>query len=70
MDYALITIKIPIVKKYIQTKKYSLIKDSEEEVLFIKELIHSITNINTSQILYANNLEATVQRIAYNNENL
>ena len=70
MDYALITIKIPIVKKYIQTKKYSLIKDSEEEVLFIKELIHSITNINTSQILYANNLEATVQRIAYDNENL
>ena len=70
LDYAPITIKIPIVKEYIQTKKCSLIKDSEEEVLFIKELIHSITNINTSQILYANNLEATVQRIAYNNENL
>jgi len=70
LDHAPITVKIPIIEEHIQTKKCSLIKDSEEKVLFIKELIHSITNINTSQILCVNDLEATVQRFAYDHENL
>ena len=60
MDHASITVKIPIVEEHIQTKKCFLIKNSKEEVLFIKELIYSITNINVSQILCTNNLEATV----------
>ena len=54
----------------IQTKKYFLIKGSEEEVLFINKLIHSIANTNTSHLLYTNNLETIVQRIAYDIKNL
>ena len=41
---------IPIVEKHVQTKKYSIIKNSDKEHTFIKELTKSLKSINTSDI--------------------
>jgi len=49
-DYAPLTVMISIVEKHVQTKKYSIIKNSDEEHTFIKELTKSLRSINTSDI--------------------
>ena len=65
-DHTSITVNISITEEQVHTKKQSLIKDSEEELLFINKLTHSITNINTASLLYVDNLEAVIQKITYN----
>jgi len=50
-DHIPLTVTIPIVEEYIQTKKQMIIKDSDEEKMLIKELIKSISSINTSDLL-------------------
>ena len=55
-----LTITIPIVEKHINTSKWSIAKDSEEEATFIKGLTSSFRNINTSFILDITSLEWTV----------
>ena len=45
-----ITVVVPIVEEYVQTKKCTIIKDSDKEHTFIKEIIKSIKNINTADI--------------------
>ena len=59
-DHTPITVNISITEEQVHTKKWSLIKDSEEESLFINELTHSITNINTAPLLCMDNLEAVM----------
>ena len=44
-DYAPLIISIPIIEEHIQTKKQIIIKDSEEERIFVKELIGAIKDI-------------------------
>ena len=61
---------IPIFEEHIQTKKHSLVKDSNEEKKFINELINYICEINTSNILDIVSLESPVQTIAYTTESL
>ena len=56
---------IPIFEKYIQTKKHSLVKDSDEEKIFINELINHIREINISNISSIISLESSVQTIAH-----
>jgi len=58
-------IYIPIFEKYIQTKKHSLVKDSDEEKIFINELINHIREINISNISGIISLESSVQTIAH-----
>ena len=42
-----LTITISIVEEHINTSKWSIVKDSEEEAIFIKDLISSFRSINT-----------------------
>lgn len=41
---------ISIVKEYIQTRKQIIVKDSEEEYVFVKELIEAFKNIDMSNL--------------------
>ena len=55
-----LTITIPIVEKHINTSKWSIAKDSEEEAIFIKGLTSLFRNINTLFILDITSLKWTV----------
>jgi len=69
-DYAPISVDISIIDEQLQTKKHSLIKNSDEECSFIKEIISSLKNINTHSISSVKNLESVVQKIAFNIYNI
>ena len=69
-DYAPITIDISILKKHVQTKKQSLIKNSEEETHFIDELINSIKGLNIESIQSIDTLEAIIQLITNNSDRI
>ena len=49
-DHILLMICIPIFEEFIQTKKYSLVKNSNEEKSFINNLINYLHGINTSNL--------------------
>ncbi len=49
-DYISLTVMISIVKEYIQTRKQIIVKDSEEEYVFVKELIEAFKNIDMSNL--------------------
>ena len=68
-DHASITVNILIIDKYIQTKQWSLIKNSEEENHFIKELIDTIKNMDMFSIQSNKALENIVQKLATNIDN-
>ena len=64
-DHAPLTITIPIIKKYIQTKKQMIVKDSNKERNFVNELIKSISSINTNNLLDVESLENIVFTLAH-----
>ena len=49
-DHTYLTVVIPIIKEHIQTKKCSIVKNSNKEYTFIKELTESLRSINTLDI--------------------
>ena len=59
-DYIPITIDISISDEHISTKKQSLIKESDEESLFLEDLTQSIKNLNTSSIQNSETLEEII----------
>jgi len=63
-DHAPLTIIIPIAEEHIISSKHSIIKDSEEELTFIKDLTNFIKNINTSNISYITSLDKAVDKFA------
>lgn len=63
-DHTPISINIPILEEHIQTKKQTLVKNSDEESQFVEELITSIKNIDISLIQSADTLEAITQLFA------
>ena len=63
-DYASLTITIPISEEHINSRKGSIIKDSEEEMSFIKDLISSIRNLYTSNLSDEDGLERVVIEFA------
>ena len=46
-----LTIVIPIIEEHINTKKHTIVKDSNKEWIFIKDFSEALRNINTSNII-------------------
>jgi len=67
-DHALLTVDIMIIEKYIQIKKYTIVKNSREERNFITKLIEIIKCLNIKQISSKEILEQTVQQFADDTE--
>jgi len=53
-------ITIPIIEEYIQTKKWIIVKNSEEERIFVKELIEAIKDIDTNNLSNVDHLDKVV----------
>jgi len=49
-NHAFLTVNIHIFKEYVQTRKQTLVKNSEEEEHFLKDLIEVIKEINTTNL--------------------
>ena len=57
-DHTLLTIDIAIIEEHIQTKKHTIVKNSEEEEKnFLAGFIESIKELNTEHISSKENLE-------------
>ena len=59
LDYTSLTIIIPLVKEHINTRKQTIVKNSDKEQKFIKDLSESLKKIDTSNIvdsLYLNRI--------------
>ena len=63
-NYMLLTIAIPTIEKNINSVKRSIVKGSEEEKLFIKEVIASFQSLNMSNLLDIPSLEKIVGNFA------
>jgi len=63
-DHAPLTITIPIVEESVNSTKHSIIKDSEEEASFIKNVTISIRNLNMSNLSDITSLDRVVNNFA------
>jgi len=63
-DHAPLTITITIVEESVNTTKCSIIKDSEKEVSFVKEVITSVRNLNMYNLLDIASLNSIVNEFA------
>jgi len=62
-DHAPLSIDIPISKEVIQTSKLSLAPKSNQETVFIEDIISNFKNMNTSNIDDTEKLECTVNQL-------
>ena len=62
-DYAPLTITISIEERFIQLSKFSLLKKSEEEEMFVKEVIVIFKSLDTSTLLNQESLEQVVNSL-------
>ena len=69
-DYVSLTIVIPIVKEHINTRKHTIVKNSEEEWLFIKDFSQALRNINMNNIVNSLCLDSIVNKFANTIENV
>ena len=67
-DHTSLIVSIPIVKENINSSKFSIIKNSEEEASFIKDVSSIIKNLNISNLSDINKLEDIVNTFASNTE--
>ena len=49
-DYALLSIKIPIIEEVVQSSKFTILPKSNQEKTFIDEVISNFKSLNTSNI--------------------
>jgi len=64
LDHAPLTIKIDITEENIDSFKYSIMKNSEEESKFIEEVVHAIKSINTNDLSNSFKLKETTISLA------
>ena len=63
-DHAPLTVNIIIKEEFIPKKKYTIIKNSKEELDFMKDFIRKFGSINTMIITNKTSLESIVQEYA------
>ena len=63
LDYASLTITIPIIEEHITLFKYFIGKGSEEEETFIKDVSWVFKNLNTFNILDSTSLDNIVNNL-------
>jgi len=64
LDHAPFTVFIPIVEENVHSSKLSILKNSEEEVAFVKEVTTIIKNLNTSNLTDHDKLKDVVNLFA------
>ena len=64
LDHAPLTVSIVIDEKNIDSFRFSIVKNSEEEVSFIKEVIHAIKSVDISDISDPIKLEEATNSLA------
>ena len=76
-DHTSLTIVIPLVKEHINTRKQTIVKNSNEEWKFIKNLYEFLRNIDTSNIVdylcldkIVNNFASAVENVWMNNSKI
>ena len=62
-DHTPLIIDIPIVKEFIQSSKFTIPPNSEQETNFIKDVISNFSKLDTSHIESIDNLETTVNQL-------
>jgi len=63
LDHASLTVSIAIVEENINLFRFSIAKNSEEEVSFIKEVIYAIKSVDISDISDPIKLEETANSL-------
>ena len=63
-DHVLLTVLINIAEENIDSFKYSIAKNSEEESRFIKDVSHTIKSINIANLYNSNKLEEATSFLA------
>ena len=70
LNHALLTIIISIFKEHVQTKKYTIVKNSKEKGVFVKELIEAFKNTNMSNLSNVEQLENVILSLAISMERI
>ena len=65
-NYTSLTISIPIIEEYVNSSKWSIIKNSDEEAAFIKDITNSFKELNTSNLSIDLKLLSTLLLIQLN----
>ena len=63
-DHALLTVTISIEEEFVQTAKLSLLKKSDKEKAFVKEVSSIIKSLNTLNLLNQESLELAINLLA------
>ena len=64
LDHALLTVSISIAEENIISLKFSIVKNSEEEVSFIKDVSYTIKSIDIANLSDTNKLEEVTNTLA------
>jgi len=69
-DLTPLIVNIAIFKKHVQTKKYTIVKNSEEEEKFINKLIKAIKGLNMENIQRKDILKQIMQTFTNSTERI
>jgi len=68
LDHTPLIVSIPITEENVNSSKLFISKNSKEEIMFVNEVTTIIKNLNTSNLIDCNKLEAIVNLLASNIE--